>query len=220
MLKTKLFLSTMEFILPTLLIEREIIGIPANAFVIGTVGRISEQKAPDIFIQSARRIKDQVSDAWFIIVGDGELRSQIEKQAIEYHLADSLIVTGWVADAIPFIGLFDVAVLLSRWEGFGLALIEYMAAGKPIVATNVDAIPELIEDNKNGLLVEMNDPAAVCNAVLKIKNNPELRKKYIHEGFRIAQERFTIERVVEEHQKLFDVLTQNDVRRVSCSSNR
>jgi glycosyltransferase involved in cell wall biosynthesis len=187
-------------------IAREMIGVPSDAFVIGMVGRISKQKAPDIFVEACRLIKTKIQTAYFIIVGDGELRGDIEKQITACNLHDSFMITGWVADAIPYIRIFNIALLLSRWEGFGLVLAEYMVAKKAIVATNVDAIPELVEDNKNGLLVPVDNPIAVCDAVLTIKDNSKLREQFIEEGFRIVNERFNMTRVVNEHEKLFQQL--------------
>jgi glycosyltransferase involved in cell wall biosynthesis len=184
-------------------VERIELGIPLGAFIVGTTGRISQQKSPDVFIKAAQLIKKQIPEAYFIIVGDGDLRHQIEKQAIEYGLADSLFITGWVEDVSPYIGLFDVALLLSRWEGFGLVLAEYMAAGKPIIATDIDAIPELISNNKNGLLVPVEDPVEVCNAVLEIKSNFQLKDRFIQEGLHIVKEKFDIKRVALEHEKMF-----------------
>ncbi|GHT07339.1 glycosyl transferase family 1 [Bacteroidia bacterium] len=187
-------------------IDRISLGIPQDAFVIGTVGRISKQKSPDIFIKAAQLIKKQIPEAYFIIVGDGELRIEIEKLATEYQIFDSLTITGWIEDVNPYIRLFDVALLLSRWEGFGLVLAEYMAIGKPIVATEIDAIPELITNNENGLLVPVEDPVEVCNAVLKIKSNFQLKDHFIQEGLRIVKEKFDIKRVAIEHEKLFQQL--------------
>jgi glycosyltransferase involved in cell wall biosynthesis len=190
------------------IITREMSGVPPDAFVIGMAGRISKQKAPDTFVEACRLIKTKIQTAYFIIVGDGELREDIEKQIVKYDLQDSFMITGWVADALPYIRIFDVALLLSRWEGFGLVLAEYMIAKKPIVATNIDAIPELVENNKNGLLVPVDNSTAVCEAVLTIKYSPELGEQFAEEGFRIVNEKFNIMRVIYEHEKLFQQLVK------------
>lgn len=132
--------------------SRKELGIPENAFVIGMVGRICKQKAPDTFIRMAEYIKD----AYYVLVGDvlegaTEERVEIEEFAKRYGVR--LKITGWVNNPLDYIGTFDVACLLSRWEGFGLALPEYMLCGKPVVASRVDAIPYIIEEGVNGLLV-------------------------------------------------------------------
>lgn len=150
-------------------VKRQDLNIPEDAFVVGMVGRISQQKAPDVFIKMAKQVKDEVLNAHFIIVGNGNQEDEIRKYAKDNGFSDSLHVTGWVDDPMSYVELFDVACLLSRWEGFGLALPEYMMAGKPIVASRVDAIPNIIRDGENGLLVEVDDDTGASNAVLRIK---------------------------------------------------
>ena len=149
-------------------IKRKDLGISDDAFVIGMVGRISQQKAPDIFVKMAKLIKESIPSAYFIIVGSGELEEEIRKYAEDNGFDDSLYITGWVDNPLSYVDLFDVACLLSRWEGFGLVLPEYMMAGKPIVASNVDAIPYIIKDEENGLLVAVDDAVEASEAVLRI----------------------------------------------------
>lgn len=149
-------------------IKREELGIPEDAFVAGMVGRISPQKAPDVFVRMAKQVKDKVPKAHFIIVGNGNQENEIRKYAMDNGFSDSLHITGWVDNPMSYVELFDVACLLSRWEGFGLALPEYMMAGKPIVASRVDAIPNIIRDGENGLLVEVDDAVGASEAVLRI----------------------------------------------------
>lgn len=147
------------------------LDIPEDAFVVGMVGRISTQKAPDMFIRAAKYIKRTIPNAYFIIVGNGEQEADIMEYAKNNGLSDSLLITGWVDNPMSYIKLFDVSMLLSRWEGFGLVLAEYMLARKPIVATRVDAIPNIITDHVNGLLVNVDDPQEACKAVIELYNN-------------------------------------------------
>ena len=121
-------------------VKRKDLNIPENAFVVGMVGRMSLQKAPDVFVKMARLVKDRIPNAHFIIVGNGEQEYEVRKYAEENGFNDSLHITGWVDNPMSYVELFDVACLLSRWEGFGLVLPEYMMAGKPIVASRVDAL--------------------------------------------------------------------------------
>lgn len=135
-------------------VKRKDLNIPKDALVVGMVGRMSPQKAPDVFIKMAKLVKNEVPNAHFIIVGNGDLEAEIRRYAEDNGFLNSLHITGWVDNPMSYVELFDVACLLSRWEGFGLALPEYMMAGKPIVASRVDAIPNIIRDGENGLLVE------------------------------------------------------------------
>lgn len=183
--------------------RRSDLNIPEDAFVIGMVGRVCCQKAPDIFIQAAKRIKDDIPNAYFMIVGSGPQESEIRAYAEENGLAQSLLITGWVDNPMRYIEPFDIAMLLSRWEGFGLVLPEYMMAGKPIVATRVDAIPNIIENRVNGLLVEVDDVEGVHRAVMELYENEELRKRFADIELKVVRERFNARRVAAEHEMLF-----------------
>ena len=185
-------------------IKRDDLGIPDNAFVVGMVGRISSQKAPDVFIQMAKLVKLEISNAYFVIVGNGKQENEIRKYAKKNGLSDRLYITGWIDNPMNYVELFDVACRLSRWEGFGLVLPEYMMAGKPIVASRVDAIPNIIEDGENGLLVEVDDAAGASKAVLQIYKDNELREKLIVQGLQDVYDKFNVRRVAAEHGELFE----------------
>lgn len=189
-------------------VKRQDLNIPEDAFVVGMVGRISQQKAPDVFIKMAKQVKDEVPNAHFIIVGNGNQEDEIRKYAKDNGFSDSLHITGWVDDPMSYVELFDVACLLSRWEGFGLALPEYMMAGKPIVASRVDAIPNIIRNGENGLLVEMDDDIGACEAVLRIYWDKSLKDKLVLQGMEDVHNRFNARRVSEEHEILFENMVE------------
>ena len=185
-------------------IKRKDLNIPEDAFVVGMVGRMSPQKAPDVFVKMAKQVKDEVPNAHFIIVGNGNQEDEIRKYAEDNGFSNSLHITGWVDNPMSYVELFDVACLLGRWEGFGLALPEYMMAGKPIVASRVDAIPNIIRNGENGLLVEVDDDIGASKAVLRILREDGLRKKIVAQGLEDVHNRFNARRVSEEHSKLFN----------------
>lgn len=189
-------------------VKRKDLNIPEDAFVVGMVGRISPQKAPDIFIKMAKHVKDKVSNAHFIIVGNGDQEAEIQKYAKDNNFLDSLHITGWVDNPMSYVELFDVACLLSRWEGFGLVLPEYMMARKPIVASRVDAIPNIICDGENGLLVEMDDVVGASTAVLKLYLNNNLKSKLIDKGLETVYKKFDVQRMTRETEKLFEEVTR------------
>ena len=187
-------------------VKRRDLRIPEDAFVVGMVGRMSPQKAPDVFVKMAKKVKEKVPNAHFIIVGNGNQEAEIRKYAEDNGFADNLHITGWVDNPMSYVELFDVACLLSRWEGFGLALPEYMMAGKPIVASRVDAIPNIIRDGENGLLVDVDDADEASKAVLRIYQESHLRDKLVVQGLKDVHRRFNARRVSEEHGKLFEEL--------------
>lgn len=189
-------------------IRRNDLNIPLDAFVVGMVGRISEQKAPDIFIRAAKLVKKEIPNAYFIIVGSDEQENDIKNYAKANGLYDCLCITGWVSNPVDYMELFDIACLLSRWEGFGLVLAEYMMVGKPIIATNVDAIPNIITDGENGVLVDLDNPEEVKKAVLQIYNDKNFRTKLITKGQKVLK-KFDVQRVATEHQNMFAEIANN-----------
>lgn len=185
-------------------VERRIaLNIPEDAYVVGMVGRISQQKAPDVFVKAAKLIKKEIDNAHFIIVGDGEMKEEIREYAFQNDLNSCLHITGWVQNPMSFVEVFDTACLLSRWEGFGLVLPEYMIASKPIVASNVDAIPDIVKDGWNGLLVDVDDYNAVYKAVMRIYDDEDLRDDLVKHGMENVK-RFNAKRVAKEHEDVFE----------------
>ena len=187
------------------------VPIPNDVFVVGMVGRICRQKAPEIFVKMAEEVNKKKDNAFFVIVGDvlegkEEERKQIEELADE--LGIKLLITGWVNNPISYVSRFDIGCLLSRWEGFGFAIPEYMLAGVPVVATRVDAIPYLIEDGVNGMLVEKDNWHEAAEKVVELAVNEEKRTKLIENGKKTVRERFDARRVAKECEELYSELIQ------------
>lgn len=185
-------------------VSRSELGIAEDAFVVGMIGRLSAQKAPDVFIRAAEIIHKEIPNSAFIIVGDGEQREEIEDFAQQHGLR--LVVTGWTDKPYSYLKAFDVAMLLSRWEGFGLAIVEYMAAEKNVVAARADAIPSLIEDGKDGFLVDIDHPEQAADKVLWLHNHPNEAEEMRQKALRKAKSKYDINRVVKQHINMFDGL--------------
>lgn len=186
---------------------RDGISISQDAFVIGAVGRLHNTKAPDIFVRMASIVKETIPQAFFIMVGDGPYREIIEKQIEDANLKDSFYITGWVDDPLDYINLFDVATLLSRWEGFGLVLPEYMLMGKPIVATKAGAIPYVIGDA--GLLIDVDDFNQASDSVIKLFQDKELKASIVKKG-NARVNLFNANRTAYEHFQLFEQLVTEE----------
>lgn len=184
--------------------KRSNFGIAEDAYLVGMIGRLSAQKAPDVFIRAAKLIKERIPNAAFIIVGNGEMNDEVVSYAKENDL--QLHITGWTDEPYAYLKNFDVALLLSRWEGFGLAVVEYMAAEKNVVASRVDAIPTLIEDGIDGLLVKVDSPEDASEKVLWLYEHPEEAAKMRAAALKKVYEKYSIERVAEQHVKMFEEL--------------
>lgn len=183
--------------------------IPQDSYVIGMVGRLTKQKSPETFVKIAELLSKKINNSYFVLVGDGELRSEIENLINSKKLSDRVKVTGWTNEVNKYVSIFDVGVLTSKWEGFGLVLAEYMAAKKPVVAFNSGGIVDVVKDKYNGLLFNYGDINNFCDAIIRLKNNSELRKELVHNGYKLVNERFNIERVVKEHEELYLNLLRN-----------
>ena len=186
--------------------ERQDMGIPQDAYIVGMVGRLTPQKAPDIFLKAAVLIHKRIPNAYFIIVGNGEEEDEIRQFAKENHV--NLLITGWTDQPYSYLKMFDVAVLLSRWEGFGLAIVEYMAAGKNFVATNVDAIPTIVENGVDGILVNVDSPDEVADKVYYYYTHPKEAKQMCQKAKEKVIAKYDISRVVQQHKELFRSLIQ------------
>ena len=184
-------------------VTRRDLGIPEDAFVVGQIGRLSEQKSPDVFVQMAEKIKKTIPNSFSVMVGNGKLEGKVRQLIKAKGLEDSFLITGWVDNPTGYLNCFDVATLLSRWEGFGLALVEYMYCGVPLVSTKVDAIPYVVDDGVDGLLVEPDKPNEAAQAVIRIYDDSDLADKLVNNGLIIAKEKYDIRRVVKQTQQLY-----------------
>lgn len=182
-------------------VSREELGFSEDDYVIGMVGRLVPQKAPDTFIKAGKLIKENIPNAVFVIVGDGEKTQWVKEYARKNGL--KVYITGWVNNPYSYMKTFDLAVLLSRWEGFGLSIAEYMAAGKNVIATNVDALPTLIEDGVDGLLVDVDSPEDVKDKALYLYSHPEEAEAMKEKARQKAGRQFDINRVADQHAGLF-----------------
>src|SRR5581483_3720513 len=136
--------------------------------VVGMVANLRLVKGPDLFLQAAARVVQRHNDVLFRLAGEGEMRPILEREAIRLGLGDRLQLPGSIADVPGFLSDLDIAVLSSRAEGMSNAILEYMAAGRAIIATAVGATPDLIEDGIHGLLVPPNDADRLAEAIRRL----------------------------------------------------
>jgi hypothetical protein len=146
-------------------------GIPTNAPIVGTVGRLDYQKAPLDFVRMAALIAGHRADVRFVMVGDGSLRTDAEREAA--RLGVEIVLTGERNDAPAIAASFDVFVISSLYEGLGRALTEALASGRPVVATAVNGVPDLVEPGVTGLLAAPGEPASLASAVEWLLEHPD-----------------------------------------------
>lgn len=181
-------------------LTRASLNIPESVYIVGMVGRISEQKAPDVFVRAARKIKDTIPEAFFIIVGDGPDQAEIEKMISDFGMKDSFLITGWVNNPIDYLALFDVAVLCSRWEGLPLVVPEYFAAKKPVVCTRIDAVDDMIEDGVNGMIVDIDDVDSIAKAITQLYVDVKIKINMAKNAYDVLKKRFSINNQIKQFE--------------------
>jgi glycosyltransferase involved in cell wall biosynthesis len=177
--------------------------LPADAPVIGTVGRLTEQKGQRTLLHAFARVLGDHPGAYLFIVGEGELRSTLQTLAQELDIAGRVIFTGYRDDAPRLMADFDVVAVPSLWEGFGLVLLEAMNAGRPVVASRVSAIPEIVLDGETGLLVPPDDAEALAAALGRLLGDHALAGEMGRRGRERLRSHFSVERMVDETEALY-----------------
>lgn len=155
---------------------RRRLGVRDGAPLVTQVGNFKPQKAPLDFIRAAARIAAARPDVRFVMVGNGPLRGAAEAMAAEVGLADRVVFCGWWDDVPGLLAATTVSVLSSRHEGLPCAVVESLAAGVPVVATEVDGTPEVVRSGINGDLVPPEEPTALADAVLAILGDDKRRR--------------------------------------------
>ncbi len=167
------------------------------------VARMTEQKGHRWLLPAFRAVVDEFPRATLLLVGDGPLRLQLEQLAAKLGLRERVRFAGWRKDVSALLSAADLFVLASEWEGFGLALLEAMAAALPIVATRVSAIPEVVLHAETGWLVASKNTAAFAAATISALRDPEQMGAFGHRGYARLQREFSVERMVVATERLY-----------------
>lgn len=196
-----------KFDQPTRVSEKKTeLGILNGEKIVGMVGRLSRQKAPLDFIRAIPSVIERLKDVRFVMVGDGELRDITLETARRLGVEDRLMVLGSRSDVPDLLKTFDLYVLTSHWEGLGRSLTEAMYTGRPVVATNVEGVPELVRNGETGMLVEPRNIQAIADAIVQVLQDPELAARLGRAGRQKITESFQYEKMVKEIEFVYDEL--------------
>jgi glycosyltransferase involved in cell wall biosynthesis len=176
----------------------EAFWLPHGSPVVGNVAALVPHKGQRYLIEAAHVVVQQMPDARFVILGEGELREHLEALVHQHHLEKHVLLPGFRTDVLGCIKGFDLFVMSSVTEGLGTSLLDAMACARPIVATRAGGIPEIVEDGMNGLLVPARDHRALAAAIVRALRDPALRQRMGDAGFARVNERFTVERMVSQ----------------------
>ena len=187
--------------------KREI-GIEEDELIVGNVANLRPPKGHQYFVKAAEQIYNNRNRVKFLIVGEGKgkLKAEIEEQIIKSNLRDKVILMGFRDDVKELLHIMDVFVLSSISEGLPMAIVEAMAASKPVVATKVGGLPELIVPDFNGFLVSPGDPSALANKIMVLLNDKRLREQFGTRGKEIVENKFSLEKMIENYQNLYEEL--------------
>jgi glycosyltransferase involved in cell wall biosynthesis len=180
--------------------------LPHGAPVVGNVAALVPHKGQRHLIEAAHLVVQEMPDVRFLILGEGELREQLERLVREHHLEKHVLLPGFRTDVLGCFKGFDLFAMSSVTEGLGTSLLDAMACTKAIVATRAGGIPEVVENEVNGLLVEPRDHHAMAAAIVRLLSDDETRRRMAEVGFERVSERFTVERMVSQTAAVYERL--------------
>jgi glycosyltransferase involved in cell wall biosynthesis len=179
------------------------LGIPASAPIIGSVGRLSDQKSPFDFVRAAEAVHASRPDAHFVWVGDGPLESDVRRLSDSLQLESVMHWLGQRNDVPNLLHLFDCFLLTSRWEGFPLVILEAMAAGVPVVATDIFGTRDAIQHGINGWLAPVGDTESLARFILDLLEDPAKSNLFRSASCARIDREFTRERMIAGLQNLY-----------------
>jgi len=177
--------------------------------VIGNVAHLADHKGHRYLIEAVPEVIKEFPDAKFMIVGDGELRADLERQVASLGIEGSVVFTGFRKDVPRLLGLFDLFVMASHMEGLCTSVMDAMAARVPVVVTDAGGLPELVRNEVNGLVVPAKDPGALALAIVRLLRNREEAVQFAAAARRTVEERYSVDVMVQGNIRVYDDLLKN-----------
>lgn len=182
--------------------ERQRWGITDDCLVLGTVGRLDEQKGNTYFIDAVAELLKQGHKVKALLVGDGPLADDLRRQSQKLGISQHVSLVGYQSNIPLFQSIFDVQVFPSLYEGTPLTLFEAMAMGKAIVSTDVDGLGEILVDDRNALVVPARDSAALAKALDRVLREPAVRSRLAAQSRDEAKD-YDIQRMIDRMQDVY-----------------
>jgi glycosyltransferase involved in cell wall biosynthesis len=178
--------------------------IPEASPIVGVVARLEAEKGHRTLLDAWPAVQMTHPEAWLLIVGEGSERNALEAQVAELGISSRVVFAGRREDVPAVTAALDVAVLPSYREAQGLSVLEAMALSRPVVASRVGGIPEMIEDGVSGLMVPPNDPPALAGAINRLLSDHPFADMIARRGHDLVHERFCIELMVDSVETIYD----------------
>ena len=189
--------------------SRRYLGIPPERFAVGWIGRMTAVKRTDDVLVAFKQLCDEGVDACLCMVGDGPDRVHLEQRAHELGVVRDTLFLGYQEDVAPFYAAFDALVLPSSNEGTPVSAIEALAAGRPVVATRVGGVPDVVQEGEDGFLVEPGATDELAQRLAQLARDPELRERMGRAGRERVLPRYAVERLVDDVDRLYRSLLQD-----------
>jgi len=172
---------------------REKLGISLDDFVLGFVGRLCNQKGVDLLIEAAALLMQRSRRYLLLLAGDGQCRTSLEQQARELGFADRVRFLGFCSNISEVMATFDVGIVPSRWEPFGIVCLEMMRMKVPVVSSGVQGLAEIIKDQKTGLVTTDNTPTEIARCVQRLYKDELLRNELVKTAYQFCDRFSTVE---------------------------
>ena len=179
-------------------------GWPADSVVVGNVSFLVGHKDHATLVRAAAVVRQTHPETRFVIAGEGELRPDIERLRDELDLGDAFVLAGFRDDVPSMLADVDIHAMSSHMEGLGGSNLEAMAMRVPVASTNAGGIGEYLEDNVNGLLVDVRDPEALAAAIVHLIEHPDDARRMAEAGRRTVEEQFSIPCLIEQTLAVYD----------------
>jgi len=186
--------------------ERSVHGSGQGIVNVGFLGRLEKQKGAAFLIRAAALVRQRCPHVRFVLAGDGALRAELERLAGRLQVAEIVEFVGWKRDIPRFLSQIDILAMPSLWEAFGLSAAEAMAVGKPVIASRIEGLPEVVEEGRTGLLVPPADHEALARAIEELAADPARRQLLGKQGRARVEKLFTLERMVARHEEFYERL--------------
>ncbi|MBN2354935.1 glycosyltransferase family 4 protein [candidate division KSB1 bacterium] len=183
--------------------QRKQWGVPMDGIVVGFTGRLVRSKGIESLIKAFAEIASRRPQARLVITGEGKHRAEFQNLAHQLHLAERIIFTGFVPDPMLSAAAYDIAVLPSHYEAFPYTIVEYLAVGRPVVATGVGGVHEIISDGENGLIVQVQNVAQLSERILRLIDDPELRGQFSTAAARTIDRTYSEDRMIDQFEQFY-----------------
>ncbi|MFH1655622.1 MAG: glycosyltransferase family 4 protein [Candidatus Omnitrophota bacterium] len=192
--------------------KNELLGLRRDEFIVGIVSRLEPGKGNEFIIKAIPKIIQEIPNIKFVFVGDGILRNYLEELAESLGVQEKVLFLGLRDDVFDLLQMFDIVCLASLYEGMGRVLLEAQAAGRPVVATRIGGIVDIVKDGKTGLLIPPKDVNSLAEAIIRLAQDRHLRTQMSEEARRFVDYRFSSAKMVVDIFNVYEELVLKKIK--------